>query len=191
MLKPSRTWPYILQKTMAVVQLRFDGKYAYSTIADINQPHIIENQISITSERRRRVVEGGETEEEEEENSHDNKQEAECICEHKKDLHERCRSMYNGVSGNCRQQNGHHHLSLSSPMNGHTNCAPSSPPSIKFCICNFHSANNHHRHHNNNNNSDKNRQRSESIKVENWDFIYRERAFLDVTHTDHNVAVPK
>jgi hypothetical protein len=160
MLKPSRTWPSILQKTMAVVQLRFDGKYAYSTIADINKPHVIENQVSIT-----RRVEGAERVVEEVEDFHDNKPEAECICEHKKDLLERCRSA--AYNGNGRQQNGH--LGRSS-MNG---------------ICNFHSGSNHH--HGNN---DKNRRRSESIKVENWDFIYRERAFLDVSPADRN-AVPK
>ncbi|KAG5684289.1 hypothetical protein PVAND_013525 [Polypedilum vanderplanki] len=168
---------------MAVVQLRFDGKYAYSTIADIhlNQPHIIENQISITSERRSRIVEvQGDEEEEEDCQDNNNKQESVCICEHKKDLHERCRSLYN------HSQNGACRYLSRSPMNSHSPNSATSSPTIKFCICNFHNSNNHH-----NNNSKNKQNRSESIKVENWDFIYRERAFLDVSHADRNVAVPK
>ena len=186
MLKPSRTWPTILQKTMAVVQLRFDGKYAYSTIANINQSQksqIIENQLSITSERQI--------------DFDDNKQDiTECMCEHSKDSDEKCRSFaLNGCSTtstsassitcNGRAYNGH---LCHSHMNGHSLNSATSSPTIKVCLCNYHNNNNRI---NNNLIYNNNRQRSESIKVENWDYIYRERPYLDVPHPSDRSAVPK
>lgn len=164
---------------MAVVQLRFDGKYAYSTIANINQTQIIENH------SRRGLSDANEEEEA------DNKQEVECICEHKKDLHGKCRSLIvsstttNSSMGNSRHSNNGH--LCHSHMNGHSLNSATSSPTIKVCLCSYHTNNNN----NNNHTIEECRQRSESIKVDNWDYIYRERAYLDVAHVDHHNAVPK
>lgn len=212
MLKPSRTWPTILQKTMAVVQMRFDGKYAYSTIANINQsqkPQIIENQLSIKSERQIGFDDN-------------NKQDAlECMREHsKEDFSQKCRSFaLNGCSTTstsassiiCNGQPYNGHL-CHSHMNGHSLNSATSSPTIKVCLCNYHNNNNNSCSKNNitscnNNNKNNNigsnsnnisssltfnnRQRSESIKVENWDYIYRERPYLDVPHSNDRNAVPK
>lgn len=192
MLKPSRTWPTILQKTMAVVQMRFDGKYAYSTIANINQSQksqIIENQLSITPVERQIEYDD------------DNKQHADCMCEHIKDPDEKCGSFtLNGCSTtstsassitcNGRPYNNGH--LCHSHMNGQPLNSSVSSPKIKVCLYDY---------HNNNNNSSSNskssnrvynnRQRSESIKVENWDYIYRERAYLDVPLPADRNAIPK
>jgi hypothetical protein len=139
MLTSSRTWPNIIQKTMAVVQLRFDGKYAYSTIANINQ---FQNQISITSCDQE--GDGGGVRDE---------------------LVEKCGSF---------ATNGSRH------MNGHSLNPPASPVSSKVCLCELRAQS-----------SSTNRaKRSDSIKVDNWDFIYRERQFLDVPN-DERGAVSK
>jgi hypothetical protein len=164
---PSRTWPSFL--TMAVVQLKFDqrGKYSYSAIANINQSHkqqLIENHIPISN------------------NGH-----VDCKSEpqfphngHKKDLITRknankSRSLSSsGPTTNGRQQNGFN--------NGNSlGCSNSSPgKNGKVCLCElqFH---------------DKNRKRSESIKVDNWDYIYKEKAFkenFELPDEEHNV-IPK
>lgn len=126
MLTSSRTWPNIIQKTMAVVQLRFDGKYAYSTIANINQ---FQNQISITS------------------------------CDQEGDeLVEKCGSF---------AANGSRH------MNGHSINPPAASPVSKVCLCEL---------------RENRTKRSDSIKVDNWDFIYRERQFLDVPNGERGAV---
>jgi hypothetical protein len=170
MLKPSRTWPSIL--TMAVVQLKFDqkGKYSYSTIANINQSHkqqLIENHIPIVN------------------NGHvDYKSESQYPHNgHKKDLITRknaskSRSLSsNGSTANGRQQNAFHHH-----HNGNSlGCANSSPgKNGKVCLCELEFR-------------DNNRKRSESIKVDNWDYIFKEKAFnedLDLPQDERNV-IPK
>jgi Zn/Cd-binding protein ZinT len=152
MLQPSRTWPTILQKTMAVVQLRFDGKYAYSTIASIKNPthklQTSENQISIASEQQ---VEFDET-----------NQSVKCAYSYNRGLHAKCRSC--SPTRNSRQHNEY-----ISYMN-----KPTSP--VKLCFCGHIYCNN------------RNRKRSESIKVDNWDFIYRERLNAKIERTG---TVPK
>lgn len=169
MLKPSKTWPSIL--TMAVVQLKFDqrGKYSYSTIANINQTHkhqLIENHISTTNGHSAHS---------------DNSQDSHCPVNgyHKKDLITRknvkCRSLSsNRTTDNCRVQNGFSH------QNGNSsNCATSPGRNEKVCLCELALRDN--------------RKRSESIKVDNWDYIYKEKAFrasLDVPNDERN-SIPK
>ena len=139
MLKSSRTWPSIIQKTMAVVQLKFDGKYAYSTIANINQLQKLQNQISDTSCDR------------EDDLPDDNENSFECACD-SKDLQSKC---------------GSYTMSCSH-MTGRAAAASRSLFS-----------------------SEKNRRRSESIKVDNWDYIYREKPFLNVPNSGERNAIPK
>ena len=170
MLSSSRTWPSIL--TMAVVQLKFDqkGKYSYSAIANINQSHkqqLIENHIAITNNN-------GHLEHKKESPSQHNGN-------HKKDLITRknvgkSRSLScNGTTANGRQNGFQHH------HNGNSlSCSNSPNKNGKVCLCElkFH---------------DNNRKRSESIKVDNWDFIFKENAFktnLDVPEEKRN-ATPK
>lgn len=156
MLTSSRTWPSILQKTMAVVQLRFDGKYAYSTIANINQIQKLQNQISVTSCDR--------------ESSELDENKGDFVCElHKCDLQSKCGS----YAMSSRQTNGY-----CSHMNGHS-LNPSTSPANKVCLCELATTK-----------ASSNRKRSESIKVDNWDFIYREKPFLDVPGGERN-GVPK
>lgn len=166
MLKSSRTWPSIL--TMAVVQLKFDqkGKYSYSAIANINQSHkqqLIENHIPITNN-----------------NGHlDFRNESQCQRNggHKKDLITRknvtkSRSLSCNGSVNGRQ-NGHH--------NGNSlSCANSPGKNGKVCLCELEFR-------------DNNRKRSESIKVDNWDYIFKEKAFKDALEPpeDERIAIPK
>lgn len=147
MLTSSRTWPSILQKTMAVVQMRFDGKYAYSTIANINQLQKLQNQISITSTEEVEYEEGvgGDTE---------IKKNLECECS---DLQSKCGSY---AMNSSRQKNG-----------GYCHATTASSTPVKQVRL-----------------YDHNRKRSESIKVENWDYIYRENPFLNVPeHERHGV----
>lgn len=168
MLKSSRTWPSIL--TMAVVQLKFDqkGKYSYSSIANINQSHkqqLIESQIQFTN--------SGHFECKKEPQSPHNG--------HKKDLITRKNvSKSRSLSSNGTTSNGklqaviHHGNSL--------NCANSSPgKNGKVCLCELKFR-------------DNNRKRSESIKVDNWDYIFKEKAFqasLDLHHEAENNIIPK
>ena len=148
MLTSSRTWPSILQKTMAVVQLRFDGKYAYSTIANINHLQKLQNQISITS-----------CDQVEDDLDVKNKNLV-CECDHKCDLQSKCGS----------------HAMSSRHMNGHSRASPVSKASLYDRTPSA--------------GTKGSRKRSESIKVENWDFIYREKPFLDVPNDERN-GVPK
>lgn len=157
MLKPSRTWPSIIQKTMAVVQLRFDGKYAYSTIANINQLQKFQNQISITSCDR-------------EDDSDEKKEKFVCVCGHNGDLQTKCGS----YAMNSRQKDGY-----CSHINGRSLNAASSSVS-KVYLCDIATSG-----HGNS------RKRSESIKVDNWDYIYRENPFLSIPHDADRNAVPK
>jgi hypothetical protein len=170
MLKSSRTWPSIL--TMAVVQLKFDqkGKYSYSTIANINQSHkqqLIESHISITNN-----------------NGHsDFKNESQCQHNggHKKDLITRknvgkTRSLScNGTTANGRQNGFQHH------HNGNSlGCANSPGKNGKVCLCELEFR-------------DNNRKRSESIKVDNWDYIFKEKAFkanLELPD-EEKITIPK
>lgn len=167
MLKSSRTWPSIL--TMAVVQLKFDqkGKYSYSAIANINQSHkqqLIESHIPITN------------------NGHlDYKSDSQCPHNgHKKDLITRknvskSRSLSSsGATANGRQNSYHNGNSLG--------CSSLSPgKNGKVCLCELKFR-------------DNNRKRSESIKVDNWDYIFKEKAFkeedLEKLDEERNV-VPK
>lgn len=170
MLQSSRTWPSIL--TMAVVQLKFDqkGKYSYSTIANINQSHkqqLIENHIPITNN-----------------GNSDCKSEPPANGGHKRDLITRknvskSRSL-SSTTLNGRPQNGfqHHH-------NGNSlSCANSAPgKNGKVCLCELEFRDNR----------DKNRKRSESIQVDNWDYIFKEKAIqanLELPDDERN-AVPK
>jgi hypothetical protein len=125
---------------MAVVQLRFDGKYAYSTIANINQ---FQNQISITSCDQ----EGGGGDELVEKSG--------CM---------KCGSFAaNGsrhLNGFCSHMNGHPLNPIASPVN-------------KVCLCEL---------------SSNRTKRSDSIKVDNWDYIYRERQFLDVPNGERGAV---
>lgn len=154
MLTSSRTWPSILQKTMAVVQLRFDGKYAYSTIANINQLQKLQNQISITSCDRV-------------EDDLDVKNKSlVCECGQKCDLQSKCGS----------------HAMSSRHMNGHSvsSSKAASPQVNKVSLYDLTSSAG----------VKSSRKRSESIKVENWDYIYRENPFLGVPDSERN-GVPK
>lgn len=141
MLTSSRTWPSILQKTMAVVQLRFDGKYAYSTIANINQIQ----KFSITSCDRV------------EDDLDVKNKNLVYECSHKCDLQSKCGS----------------YAMSSRHMNGHS-------PVSKVCLYDRTPSAG----------TKGNRKRSESIKVENWDYIYRENPFLGVPDDERN-GVPK
>lgn len=167
MLKPSRTWPSIL--TMAVVQLKFDrkGKYSYSAIANIDQSHkqqLIESHITTT-------------------NGHPvYADDSPCLPNsgHKKDLITRknvkSRSVVasQAATVNGRQQNGFHH------HNGNqSTCTASPSKGGKVCLCELKFRDN--------------RKRSESIKVDNWDFIYKEKSFplnLEVPE-DVQKSIPK
>jgi hypothetical protein len=153
MLKSSRTWPSIIQKTMAVVQLKFDGKYAYSTIANINQLQKLQNQISITSCDR-------------EDDSDERKEKCLCACGHNGDLKAKCGS----YAMTSRQTDNY-----CSHMNGRSlNAATSSVNKVYLCDI-----------------ATNNRKRSESIKVDNWEYIYRENPFLSVPNGGEKSAVPK
>lgn len=165
MLKASRTWPSIL--TMAVVQLKFDqkGKYSYSTIANINQSHkppLIENHVSIA-------------------NGHSGLNDNKCdvLCpphngDHKTEIITRKNVTSrpfskNKTSVNGRQQNGLHNHNTNSA----NPCAVS--PNGKICLCELEYRDN--------------RKRSESIKVDNWDYIYKEKSFrtnLDLPENERN-----
>lgn len=157
MLKSSRTWPSIIQKTMAVVQLKFDGKYAYSTIANINQLQKLQNQISITSCDR-------------EDDSDEKNEKFQCVCGHNGDLQTKCGS--NAMSsrqtnGNCSHMNGRSLNAVTSSVN-------------KVYLCDIASSA-----------GESKRKRSESINVDNWEYIYRENPFLSVPNGGERNAVPK
>lgn len=167
MLKSSKTWPSIL--TMAVVQLKFDqkGKYSYSTIANINQSHkLIEAHISVP-------------------NGHssvgDNKWDATCQHngDHKKDLITRKNVKSRSVAANRATANGRPQNGFISVNGGSTHCATSPGHNGKVCLCELGFRDN--------------RKRSESIKVDNWDFIYKEKSFrTNVNVSDDNGnATPK
>lgn len=168
MLKSSRTWPSIL--TMAVVQLKFDqkGKYSYSTIANINQSHkpqLIENHVSITNGHS---------------GFNDNKRDVQGPHNgsHKKELITRKNVTSRPFSSNRTTANGRQQNGLSSHNTNPTNsCAAS--PNGKVCLCELEFRDN--------------RKRSESIKVDNWDYIYKEKSFrtnLDLPEDERN-AIPK
>jgi hypothetical protein len=170
---------------MAVVQLKFDGKYAYSTIANINQSH------TITTTEVAKKVDSNQIDSQQDAIFDGTKDVFECICNGDNKAESpatKCRSHVQ--HGGSRQHNGHHH----SHLNG--NSQQSATTTVKVCMCNrFHDAQKikHGTNMNSNShvNAESNRQRSESIKIDNWDYIYRERAhFLDVTHADRS-AVPK
>lgn len=161
MLSSSRTWPSIL--TMAVVQLKFDqkGKYSYSAIANINQSH----KQQLIENHVAITNNNGHLEQKKESQSQHNGS-------HKKDLITRknvgkSRSLSsNGSTANSRQ-NGN---SLS--------CANSPNNNGKVCLCELKFR-------------DNNRKRSESIKVDNWDYIFKENAFktnLDVPEENRNAT---
>jgi hypothetical protein len=170
MLKSSRTWPSIL--TMAVVQLKFDqkGKYSYSAIANIDQSHkqqLIESTVTTTNGN---LVYG------------DGRRDIQCPhnSTHKKDLISRknvkSRSLTtNQVNVNGRQQNGGSHSHNGNP----SNCTAPGGKNGKVCLCELEFRDN--------------RKRSESIKVDNWDYIYKEKAFAakqDVPEEQKN-SIPK
>lgn len=169
MLKSSRTWPSIL--TMAVVQLKFDqkGKYSYSTIENINQSHkqpLIENNIAAT-------------------NGHldysDSKIESQCPLNgaHKKDLITRKNVKSRSFTSNRTTGNGRPPNSFQNHNSNSSNCSTSPSKNGKVCLCELAFR-------------DK-RKRSESIKVDNWDYIYKEKSFrteLDLPDDERN-AIPK
>lgn len=154
MLKPSRTWPSIIQKTMAVVQLKFDGKYAYSTIANINQLQKLQNQFSITSCDR-------------EDDLDEKKKKFMCVCGNNGDLNGKCGS----YAMTSRQTDCSH-------MNGRS--LNSATPNGKVYLRDIPSSSGRN-----------NRKRSESISVDNWEYIYRENPFLSVPNDGERNAVPK
>lgn len=153
MLKSSKTWPSIL--TMAVVQLKFDqkGKYSYSTIANINQLHkhqIIESHIPLPNGRS---------------GLDDGKQDATCQHngDHKKDLITRKNVKSRSVTAASRPSaNGRPHNGFISVNGGVSKCATSPGHNAKVCLCDL---------------GFRDRKRSESIKVDNWDYIYKEKPF--------------
>lgn len=157
MLKSSRTWPSIIQKTMAVVQLKFDGKYAYSTIANINHLQKLQNQITITNYDR-------------EDDPDDKSNKFQCICGHNGDLQRKCGSYAmtsRQTDGYCSHRNGRSLNAATSSVN-------------KVFLCDIATSA-----------SDNKRKRSESIKVDNWEYIYRENPFLSIPNGGERSAVPK
>lgn len=165
MLKSSRTWPSIL--TMAVVQLKFDqkGKYCYSTIANINQSH---KQQLIESHIT--IANGNSGFSSDKRESHNG--------DHKKDLITRKNVKSRSLTSsrptvNCRHQNGF-------ISNGNSpNCVTSPNLNGKVCLCDLEFRDN--------------RKRSESIKVDNWDYIYKEKSFRATLNVpeDEQDAIPK
>lgn len=165
MLKSSKTWPSIL--TMAVVQLKFDqkGKYSYSTIANINQSH------------KQQLIETY--------NGHsglgDSARDAsfEHNGDHKKDLITRKNVKSRSVTTSRPTANGRSLNGFISLNGSSSNCATSPGHNGKVCLCELGFRDN--------------RKRSESIKVDNWDYIYKEKSFrtnLNVPDDECN-AIPK
>lgn len=147
MLKTSRTWPEHCQNsflTMAVVQLKFDkkGQYSYSTIANINQSQLIENNISIANGHS---------------DHNDNIRESFCPTngDNKKDLVTRKNVKSGSLTNGKGKQNG------VIVHNGNSLGCTSLGKNGKVCLCELEFR-------------DNKRKRSESIKVENWDYIYKE-----------------
>lgn len=165
MLKSSRTWPSIL--TMAVVQLKFDqkGNYSYSAIANIDQSP---SQQLIESQA---TTVNGHLE------YADDQRDAQCLPNggHKKDLitrknvKSRSLATSQSVAGNGRV---HHH-------NGKLSTCTASASNGRVCLCELEFR-------------DK-RKRSESIKVDNWDFIYKENPFRENPEVpeDDRKSMPK
>lgn len=153
--------------TMAVVQLKFDQKGKYSYSAIANINQSHKQQLI---ENHIPAVNG---------HSHTDVEQCLYIGDHKKDLITRknVKSRSLSTSGNGRQQNGFH------THNGNPSACSTSPGNNgKVCLCELEFRDN--------------RKRSESIKVDNWDFIYKEKSFR--TNLDHprdhpanNVEMPK
>lgn len=137
---------------MAVVQLRFDqkGKYSYSTIANINQSH--KQQLIAHELPSPPITTNGESY-----NANNKRERNQCTHNgiHKKDLitQKNVKSRSNGASvNNCRHTSKHY-----ANHNGHS-------INHKVCLCELEFR-------------DKiSRQRSESIKVDNWEYIYKEKS---------------
>lgn len=149
---------------MAVVQLKFDQKGKYSYSTIAN----------INQSHKQQLIENHILTTNGHSGYSDGKRDAQCPHngDHKKDLI--TRKNVKSRSAGCRQQNGFANHNLNS-----TNCATSPGTNGKVCLCELEFRDN--------------RKRSESIKVENWDFIYKEKPFrtnLDVFDDERN-AIPK
>lgn len=152
MLKSSRTWPSIL--TMAVVQLKFDqkGKYSYSSIAppltnNNNETDMASNEITNDDEV---VVENCNLNTP---NQH----------YHSDDNHKSCRKEFTMSSTTNSTQTrslSSNFSSLTSPAHNPSVDCPSKNPT-KFCLCELEFRENRTK-------------RSHSIKVDNWELIYKE-----------------
>lgn len=168
MLKSSRTWPSII--TMAVVQLRLDTKgKTYSAIANVNQSH--KQQFNVNHQSTNGKSKSN--------NSNLN---------NKKDNHKDLCSNKNGyqcnkkeiliVNGNktgsnstiLSQTNGQTETSRHNNHNSNVNQLSPNAINGQVCLCEVHYQNK------------EKRKRSESIKVDNWEYIYKEKQIRNNIH---------
>lgn len=163
LLKYSRTWPSILASTMAVVQIRVDPKgRPYSSIISSNNNNnnnnlnTNNNNVVVEQEHEQQHIStdgGGENEMHEEE---EDAIEEERVVHHHAIPIINIVSPYTSIETNDTQLCSSHLLNRLHVPNGG-----------KFCYC---SNERRHRRH-----LRPSFLRSESIKVENWDYIYTER----------------
>lgn len=170
MLKSSRTWPSII--TMAVVQLRLDTKgKTYSAIANVNHSH--KQQFNANHQSA-----NGKSKSNNSNNLNNKKDNQKDLCNNNKNGYQCNKKEILIVNGNksgsnttiLSQTNGKTETSRHNNHNVNPNQLSPNATNGTVCLCELHYQNK------------EKRRRSESIKVDNWEYIYKEKQIRNNIH---------
>lgn len=166
MLKSSRTWPSII--TMAVVQLRLDTKgKTYSAIANVNQSHKQQFNVNHQSTNVKSKSNNSNLNNKKDNQNLCNKNGYQC---NKKEILIVNGNKTGSNSTILSQTNGKTETSRHNNHNVNVNQVSPKATNGTVCLCELHYKNKEQR------------KRSESIKVDNWEYIYKEKQIGNNIH---------